>query len=137
MRVPMGNPGLLAGAADGEVVGAGGVPLACPPLRLPLVSVLLTRLYPGLAGRAHRGPFSFHRLSGAEQVCPCLQSQEWPDDLLCPRPEGDKAPSALVLGLVTLGTIDPNLPRHVDVAGAHQADFTGPHAGLTLESDHR
>src|SRR5262249_26326180 len=77
------------------------------------------------------------RFGRREQVGRQLGSEPRPEDLLGRGAEMDPSRSAVMLGLVALGSVNPDPPGSIDVDRPHAANLRGPHAGKALDFDHR
>jgi hypothetical protein len=60
-----------------------------------------------------------------------------PENVLSFRSKIDPPLPAVMFGLVTLGSVDPNPAGRVNVDRSYGANLSGPHAGETLQFDHR
>jgi hypothetical protein len=72
-----------------------------------------------------------------EQIGCQLGTEPRPEGFLSFRAEIDPPLSAVMFGLVTLGSVDPNPAGRVNIDGPHRANLPGSHPREALEFDHR
>jgi hypothetical protein len=77
------------------------------------------------------------RVGRGEQVGRQLGTEPRPKGLLSFRAEIDPPLPAVMFCLVTLGSVDPNAARPIDVDSPHGANLPGPHSREALEFNHR